>query len=299
MSSTILVLGNTAEGAILASYFKNKGFSPLLLGRKRDQKPFTRLEAWGRSDSIEVQALPQIEIFHARAAIVTVQSFDMIGIIARHIHYLPAQIPILCLTHGGMERALIQFAAGYPQFSWRIGTCEHDLQELIPGFFQSATSNFRVLWGPLLPDQPQTQIESEWETHDPTFFFWNPQIVRDQRIRWLYELIIGSLTAAWQIKTCGELLNRMDLLAGVFAEGYQLGKEWWPEWGYSEDKLYEGLISQISKRANLPSPMYVQTSKKQKTENQVFAGVASTKYPLLYELAHRIEAMPHMYHMGG
>ena len=295
----ILILGNTPEGTLFAGYFQDKGFSPLLLGRKRDSNAFTRLEAWGRSDSIEIRSLPQIEIFHAHAVIVTVQSFDVIGILERHIHYLPAHIPIICLSHGGIENSLTQFATNYPQFHWRIGTCEHDLQELIPGFFQSNSSTFRLLWGPLFQASERTQIEIDWGASNPSFFQWSPKILQEQRIRWLYELVIGTLTAALQLKTCGELLNRMDILAQVFEEGYRLGKERWQEWIYSEDKLFEGLISQISKRANSPSLMYLQTIKKQKTENQVFAGAASERYLHLWEFSKKIESMPQLYHMGG
>lgn len=298
-STTILILGNTPEGALLASYWKERGIRTLLLGRKRDQNPFTRLEAWGRSESLEVKALPQIEIFHVSAAVVTVQSFDIIGILARHIHYLPAGIPILCLTHGGMEKKLAQFFSQYPKFAWRIATCEHDLQEPTPGFFRSTTSQFRLVWGPFFSQEEKTVVEVEWERVDPHFFHWVPQMVREQRVRWLYELIIGSLTAAQQLKTCGELLDRMDVLAQVFAEGYQLGQEWWQEWAQSEDKLYEGLISLISKRANIPSLMYEQTVRKQRTENEVFAGAASEKYPHLWELAKKIERMPQSNQMGG
>ena len=298
-ASTILILGNTPEGTLLASYFKSHGFSPLLLGRKRDQNPFTRLEAWNRSDSIEIQALPQMDIFHACAVVVTVQSFDMIGIIERHIHYLPAHIPILCLTHGGMERPLIELATHHPKFSWRIGTCEHDLQEPIPSFFRSPTSNFRLLWGPLIYKEEKTKLEVEWHTVDPLFFQWVPHILKEQRIRWLYELVIGCITASMQLSTCGELFNHMGIVANVFAEGYQLGKEWWQEWTQSEDKLYEGLISQISKKADLPSLMYMQTTKKHKTENEVFAGAATQKYPHLWELSKKIESMPKLLHMGG
>lgn len=298
-STTILILGNTPEGALLASYWKERGVSTLVLGRKRDLNPLTRLEAWGRSTSIEVKALPQMEIFHVGAVVVTVQAFDMLGILARHIHYLPAGIPILCLTHGGMEQKLAHFSAQYPQFSWRMAACEHDLQEPIPGFFRSATSKFRLSWGPFLSEQNKTPIEVEWENVESHFFHWVPQMLRDQRVLWLYELIIGSLTAAQQLKTCGELLNRMDVLAQVFSEGYQLGKEWWKEWPQSEDKLYEGLISLISKRANVPSLMYLQTVHKQKTENEILAGAASEKYPHLWELAKKIERMPQSNQMGG
>jgi len=315
---SILLLGNTAEGALLGGYFQSRGFSPLLLGRKRAGQPFTRLEAGGKEITLEVKALPQSEIFHVQAAFATVKSFDLLGIIERHIHYLPPKIPIFCLAHSGIEKALAQFASQHPQFWWRLGTCEHHLQELIPSFFRHTAAaevpQGQLTWGPLfseplalheegVPDpmfiHTPTGIEQEWLAQDPYFFQWHGRILEERRIQWLYELVIASLSAAMQLPTCGALFSHMEVLGQTFEEGYQLGLERWKTWPLSRDKLYEGLISQISKRASQPNLMYLDTLRQQKTENQYFAGSAGEKYPQLWALALKIAALPHGNHMGG
>ena len=284
-----LVVGNGPVGVSLVSRLKMLGFDHYFLGRRGQFSVSVRFEGWNAVHWLDVKSLAEADVSQVGIVFMAVKAYDLKGAIRRYIPYLPKGIPVVPVSNGAVEDIIKDAAQAMPAYKWRLGYCTFGVSAISPGNYALLSKVGKAWWGPFIKQggersDPRTPIEKEIFRRDQgAFFDWLDPVLPSLRKKWLYNVVINTLTAVKSIQTNGELLNNMDELILVYEEAYRLGLELWGSWDHSHDKMFEEMISLISATAANENSMARDVRLGRRTESGFLAGLAKGKrgYPLL------------------
>lgn len=291
-----LVLGHGEVGVTIACRLQSRGFPSVFLGRKIvDDSDSARLQAWGRTITIKIHALSRVNLSSVIATFVALPAYDLTGALDRYMAYIPKSIPMIIMVNGYAEDQVAAASQKYPDRVWRLGYHAFDTLHISESIYSLPLATRGIFIGPFVPTERNRVSTSAAEQNllekDPQFFKYSDLVLYETRRRWLYELVINSISAADDLPTIGALLNDSAKLKTVAEEGYGLGFELFGHWDRHFDKLFQDLISYISCKATIESQMHRQLRLGERTENAFYAKLAIEKrgYKTLMQLCETID----------
>ena len=296
-----LVVGNGAVGTAIASRLQILRFRCKFVGRKGPVYIKSRFEGWGSVTYLNIKPLSEEDLSKVDIAFITVKAYDLSGALERYLSYLPKNIPIISLCNGATEHIVAAVAKKQPDYLWRMGICTFGVSQISQDIFALKSTDGKVTWGPVRFTDHQKKICMEMsdveklilDSDKSRFLRWEGDILPLVRKKWLFNVVINSLTASGNLERNGLLLNDMAQLKGTFEEAHRLGLELWGSWNQMYDKLFEEMVCLISSTANNENSMARDLRLNRKTENDYLAGLSVGRrgYEGLNELAAQIKTM--------
>ena len=291
----IAVVGNGAVGVALASRLQLLGHQVVFLGRRALDAQNIRFEGWGKSFWHKVQTIQETEMKDLKLVFIAVKAYDLDGALRRYLPYLSKGCTIIPVGNGSVEGVIKDVSGNFPQFLWRLGYCTFGVSETSSSNFSLKTKVGKALWGPFFREDKwkdqKTELEKEILDKDQqNFFEWLDPIFPHSRKKWLYNVVMNSLSATNELESNGFLLNHMDEMKTVFDEAYDLGVELFGAWDLEKQKMFEEMIGLISATSSNENSMARDIKLGRKPETSYLAGMASGRpnYPKLNQIHEEI-----------
>lgn len=283
----MVVSGPGALGLALAEELEGRGAEVRFVGRGGRLRPDrTNVVFDGRRGAKTMALTLASPTFVAQAELVfvAVKAFDLEAALKLAVD-LPAGAVVIPLANGATWDIVRKAADAAPQCRWRLGFSTFGISEVGPGHFALKSQVGEVSFGPLVPGDTPTPMESALVA-TPGFFGWHGNIALLVRRKWIYNVVINSLSAARRLARNGELLADLPTLAAVFTEALALATELWGPFPQEARDLYRGLIQLIERTSDNENSMARDLRLGRPTESAFLAGLArdAKRFPLLVAL---------------
>lgn len=288
--STFLIVGRGVVGSVLASFMADAGHNPRFMGRNGFEASTYNIERYGTTERLDFPPLETVRE-NISGAFLATKAYDLLDAARQHlVGHLPKRTPIITLSNGAVEGVLAQLQKEAPQYRWRIGFARLGAMQLTDGTVRLVSKHPRFVWGPLLKGAASTRAEQALVASHPTFC-WDVDALRLARRKWLLNLVMNSVAAAYKLPANGDLLRLEPLLCSIFCEGYRLGEEIWGYgWTGKPKSVYNELKELIVAAATNENSMARDVRLGRRTEREYLTGLVAGRsgYPLLTDFDRRL-----------
>ena len=284
-----VVIGTGAVAAFLGVALEERGFLPAFFGRRGPTAFTARVtRAGGDTQLVCCRAPSPDEVAAAQIAFVAVKAFDLEAALAWTTALAPgtAVIPVV----NGLVEDIVRAAAhAAPQLPFRLGFSTVGVSALDElGCYAVRAKSGEIAFGALDGAAPPNAAERKL-LDGQGVFAWHAQILAAAHRKWLYNVVINTLCAARALKSNGDLLGDIPMLAAVFNEAWTLGGERFGGFGVEKAEAYKAMERLIDATAANENSMARDKRLGRRTETPFLAGLAqdAKRFPLLMELARR------------
>lgn len=285
----VLIVGPGALGAMLGAKLARLGIDTRYLGRQGLVAARFAVEDGG--DVCDVVALAPDRSWLAAVDLVfvAVKAFDLAEALDQALDLTPARAVVLPVTNGEVEGLVRAASARHPERVLRRGFCTIGVTASKAGRFAVRSVGGDISFGPLSRGEVMTTAEAAL-TAPPSVFVWHANIEKLQRRKWIYNVVINSMTAASGLKRNGDLLHDLPSVTAVFHEACDLATALWGALPQERAELFAGMIQLIERTGDNENSMARDVRLGRRTESGYLAGIATDarRYPRLCALHAKI-----------
>jgi len=276
-NGTFFIVGPGAQGTLIAKAIDSLGEKVRMLGRQ-GPIPFRKsLQEGTQHHMVDLPAATPAELASPNAIFVTVKAHELQSAMEQHLPQFVAPCPIIITSNGYLEELLATLSARYPRFLWRLGLSTCGVSQVSEDRYLLAGRGL-VIWGPFSGSSVVSQAENRLLESSSTSFSWEPFPRPYCRRKWLFNVVVNSLSAAHRLVHNGDLLSRKKELREIFTEAFELGKRLFRSWPWEENELYDAMVSLIEATSQNENSMARDVRLGRPTESDFLAGLA-TRYP--------------------
>ena len=278
----VSLVGNGPVGIVLSACLQEKGHDVALFGRAgaihgtfaveqlepRRRRPVTFAEHPG---------LGETEI-----VFITVKAFAIEAAASQYFSALKSGTVVVILSNGNPEEEIGASARAYEALTFRQGVCLFGAFRQDDGTYCLASESVNCAWGPFGTGTPtpveQTVIEPSLR--------WVDDAAALAREKWLFNVVLNSLSAAFDLPRNGDVLQMRDLVEACFTEAYQLGRVLWGAWHEQERDLLQRFLELVAATRDNENSMRRDVRLGRPTESAWLAGRAAGRegFTLLQKL---------------
>lgn len=282
------VVGPGAVGHMLSFFIQNSTRLPLqVLGRSGPQDMCAEIfwdNTWHQLKVEQNSSLCEL-------LLVVVKSYDLSTALAAALPRLKAGGTVVLLGNGYLENFIAPLRSQWPELRWRKGIVTRGVRLEALGRFVLSREG-EVVWGS--SEEPQGIERELTQALAEQGFRWDARSCELRKDKWFYNTVLNTLAGVYHLPSNGDATRlfsqELELLA---QEVFALGKELWPEWSASWQRLWNGLLQLIQATASNENSMARDVRLGRKTEAAVLSGCIELarepeKFPLLANYHRRL-----------
>jgi ketopantoate reductase len=189
--------------------------------------------------------------------------------------------PLILQGNGFVDRVVAEFRCAYPEWEVRFGLCTFGIKE--NGFGFEVVGAGACEFGPAPETLRRTNAitAAEQALAAATGAKWNANIVEAVRVKWLWNTVLNSLTAVFDLATNGKVVNHKDEARAAFVEAVTALKVLDPATEIDADQAWKDLWLLVERTKLNENSMHRDIRVGRKTESEYLAGAAGDKFPVL------------------
>ena len=294
-TASAVVVGTGALGAVIGASLAARATQPLYIGRRGPVAFSATIRRGGgghpeSSNLLCVKAPHAGELRGAKIAFFAVKAMDLDAAFAC-LKYLAPGTVVVPACNGAVWDIVAKTALVKQEFIWRVGFATVGASLTGANEYAVRSERGEVIFGPLNEGDTITAAEKALlaaRTPIPSFA-WHDQAARLAVQKWLFNVVINSLTAARRLAANGDLLADMPSVIAAYHEAYALAGELFPAALGDETTVFKALIALIESTAANENSMARDVRLGRRTEHPFLGGVVRRakdprRYPVLLGL---------------
>jgi len=295
-SAEVLVVGAGAIGVALTHCLTSAGLNVLVRARQGVVSLNQYLHVDGQTVPVATpQSYGSDDMARFGLVLFSVKAYDL----ARSLEDVAGELSDGCVCvvccNGYVIDIVKQAQKHWPKLVWRHGyttmavSCDHS-----SGCFIRVDQGGKLFWGALDREQDADlgPMEKLVFSRLAEQFVWQEELYSGLAKKWLFNVVINTMCAAYHLGYNGKLLERLVELQAVFAEAYELTSQLWGENTLKEsgDVLFAQMLELIERTSMNENSMALDHRCGRKLEHPYLAGKASSleRFPHLNALSKRL-----------
>ena len=285
MGRRVTIAGHGAVGVTLGGELLSRGFEVRYLGRSGPTAVEARLDLNRGTVHVNTVAPDAEWLKDTDVVLIAVKAYDLEVALKQALALTSSNASVIPISNGATWNMVRQEAKVHPGRRMRLGFCTFGVTEMGDQHFEVKSRVGELSFGPLDPSDRMTTTEGRL-VEPPAFFVWHANIQKLQVRKWLYNVVINSLTAGRSLQRNGDLMHDLPTLTAVFNEACSLATELWGPLPLERSALFAGLEQLIERTSENENSMARDQRLLRRTESDYLAGLAQdqSKYPLLSDL---------------